>query len=518
MLSDALRSSEVSANGHERRNTVQAPHAAVPVSQSKERRRAARVPVRQSSLTVRPFLFSSPVAWMALDFIVCMAAGYISQAAIGRRLTVSLINQSFDLTGLPFALLVLLFSQLSGLHRAAASQSPLSVLARVFWSTMPAGLSLLGLQWLWGTVAVSKRCLLEESLLAALGMFSSRALWHRRRIGLYRRQISVRNFLVIGLDDTARNVNAYLTSLRHIGYVCRGYVDLLESKDDPSAVGDKEIIGNVHDVIELAQCRFVDEIIFSRRPSTPGVLSWVIRQAQAVGISIRLIPSITETLIDRTDVEYIGDLPTIAVFQARQRPFSIFLKRTFDIILASIALLALFPFFLIIAVAIKVQSHGPAFYVAKRVGYKGRAFNCIKFRTMINGAHSMREQLAHLNERSGALFKITKDPRVTPLGAFLRRYSLDELPQLWNVIRGDMSLVGPRPSLASEVAQYDTKHLHRLNAVPGITGLWQVEARQDPSFDRCAALDSNYINHWSLQLDLKILWRTIATVIRGTGS
>jgi lipopolysaccharide/colanic/teichoic acid biosynthesis glycosyltransferase len=123
-----------------------------------------------------------------------------------------------------------------------------------------------------------------------------------------------------------------------------------------------------------------------------------------------------------------------------------------------------------------------------------------------------------MNEREGVAFKISRDPRVTTIGALLRKYSLDELPQLWNVIRGDMSLVGPRPPLDSEVAQYDTEHLRRLDAVPGITGLWQVEARQDPSFDRFVALDSNYINNWSLQLDLRILLRTITAVVRGTGS
>jgi lipopolysaccharide/colanic/teichoic acid biosynthesis glycosyltransferase len=130
----------------------------------------------------------------------------------------------------------------------------------------------------------------------------------------------------------------------------------------------------------------------------------------------------------------------------------------------------------------------------------------------------MQPQLAYMNEREGVAFKISRDPRVTTIGALLRKYSLDELPQLWNVIRGDMSLVGPRPPLDSEVAQYDTEHLRRLDAVPGITGLWQVEARQDPSFDRFVALDSNYINNWSLQLDLRILLRTITAVVRGTGS
>jgi lipopolysaccharide/colanic/teichoic acid biosynthesis glycosyltransferase len=137
---------------------------------------------------------------------------------------------------------------------------------------------------------------------------------------------------------------------------------------------------------------------------------------------------------------------------------------------------------------------------------------------MVDNAGAMQEKLAHMNERNGVLFKISKDPRITTVGAFLRKYSLDELPQLWNVMHGDMSLVGPRPSISSEVAQYEAHHLRRLDAVPGITGLWQVEARQDPSFETYISLDSKYVNHWSLGMDLRILLRTVTAVLRGTGS
>ena len=137
---------------------------------------------------------------------------------------------------------------------------------------------------------------------------------------------------------------------------------------------------------------------------------------------------------------------------------------------------------------------------------------------MIQYADSAQGRLAHLNERQGILFKIAKDPRVTSVGAFLRKYSVDELPQLWNVLKGDMSLVGPRPSISSEVSQYRTAHLRRLDVVPGMTGLWQVEARQDPSFEMYVSLDSRYIRDWSIWLDFTILARTLAVVFKGTGA
>jgi len=173
---------------------------------------------------------------------------------------------------------------------------------------------------------------------------------------------------------------------------------------------------------------------------------------------------------------------------------------------------------LAIAIAIKLDSAGPVFYFSERIGKKGRVFGCIKFRTMVNDAEKRRADILHLNERDGVLFKITDDPRITRLGRFLRKYSLDELPQFFNVLHGDMSIVGPRPPLASEVQEYKLNHLRRLDVTPGITGLWQVQSRQDPSFDSYISLDVTYIENWSVWLDFKIILRTIGVVIAGTGS
>jgi lipopolysaccharide/colanic/teichoic acid biosynthesis glycosyltransferase len=173
---------------------------------------------------------------------------------------------------------------------------------------------------------------------------------------------------------------------------------------------------------------------------------------------------------------------------------------------------------LVIAIAIRWDSKGSIFYGAERIGRKGRTFCCYKFRTMVEDADKLKADLEHMNERDGILFKIANDPRMTRVGAMLRKYSLDELPQFYNVLRGDMSLVGPRPPMAAEVEQYDLAHLRRLDVLPGITGLWQVEARQDPSFDSYISLDTAYVENWSLWLDLKILARTVHVVLSGTGT
>jgi lipopolysaccharide/colanic/teichoic acid biosynthesis glycosyltransferase len=176
------------------------------------------------------------------------------------------------------------------------------------------------------------------------------------------------------------------------------------------------------------------------------------------------------------------------------------------------------PVLLAIAIAVRSDSPGPIFYGSERIGKKARVFRCLKFRTMVPDAERRRTEVLHMNERDSVLFKITNDPRITRTGRFLRKYSLDELPQLINVLRGDMSMVGPRPPIASEVKRYELNHLRRLDVVPGITGLWQVQARQDPSFDSYISLDTAYIENWSLWLDIKILVRTVGVVIAGTGT
>jgi len=193
-------------------------------------------------------------------------------------------------------------------------------------------------------------------------------------------------------------------------------------------------------------------------------------------------------------------------------------KRALDLALAAVGTVLLAPLFLATAIAILIAEGRPVFFTQLRGGLNGRPFPLIKFRTMVNDAEAQKAALAALNERSGPLFKISADPRVTPLGAFLRRTSIDELPQLWNVLTGDMSLVGPRPQPIAEVEAYDLHHRRRLSMKPGLTGLWQVTARNHPSFERWVELDLEYIDNWSLMTDLGLLARTPMALIRGPGT
>jgi len=214
---------------------------------------------------------------------------------------------------------------------------------------------------------------------------------------------------------------------------------------------------------------------------------------------------------------YISNLPALPL-QPRSRPAAgLFLKRPIDVLLSAAALVGLSPLLLLVAVAVRLSSPGPVIYASERVGRRGRIFRCYKFRTMVANAETLQASLQHLNQRDQVLFKIANDPRVTRIGRFLRKYSLDELPQLWNVLKGEMSLVGPRPPLAGEIEHYEAQHLRRLDALPGITGLWQVEARSNPSFARYVSLDVDYVEHWNPWLDARILLKTIVVVLAGTG-
>jgi lipopolysaccharide/colanic/teichoic acid biosynthesis glycosyltransferase len=194
-----------------------------------------------------------------------------------------------------------------------------------------------------------------------------------------------------------------------------------------------------------------------------------------------------------------------------------FAKRSFDIAFSLLALVFISPVLLLIAILVKLDSPGPVLYVSQRIGRDGKRFRFLKYRTMVKDADSLRGALLHLNERQGNLFKMSNDPRVTRLGRILRRYSLDELPQFFSVLTGHMSVVGPRPCLTSEYARYTKTQRRRVEAVPGITGLWQVEARTNPSSEAYFALDLYYVEHWSFWLDMKILLKTIAVVFAGTG-
>jgi exopolysaccharide biosynthesis polyprenyl glycosylphosphotransferase len=258
----------------------------------------------------------------------------------------------------------------------------------------------------------------------------------------------------------------------------------------------------------------VDEVIIATPDAVAARIA--VRVARRNQLDVTVVPDLHGEAA--FDMECIEGVPMLKISEQQYPEWNLALKRFADIVLAAAGLAVLAPLLAAVAVLIKIDSAGPVFYRAIRVGRKGRRFNCYKLRTMVSRADELKSGLRLHNQREGAFFKVENDPRVTRVGRYLRRYSIDELPQLWNVLRGEMSLVGPRPHPTDDVERYEVADLRRLDFVPGITGLWQVTARRDPSFKRSVELDVEYITRWSMLLDFKILCRTIGAVLQGSGA
>jgi exopolysaccharide biosynthesis polyprenyl glycosylphosphotransferase len=244
----------------------------------------------------------------------------------------------------------------------------------------------------------------------------------------------------------------------------------------------------------------------------------IVAQCEREQVRVRIVPDLFQMTLSHLDVEDLGGIPMIGVRDISISGSELFLKRAMDLVVSIAGLVILFPLLTIIAVAIKLDSPGPAIFRQLRVGKGEQVFACFKFRSMREGADEEKKHLLDQNEADGPIFKIRNDPRITKVGRILRRGSLDELPQLINVIMGHMSLVGPRPAPPAEVQRYQAWHKRRLEVAPGITGLWQVSGRSELTFDEMVLLDLYYIENWSPFLDVQILLRTVPKVLTGEGA
>jgi exopolysaccharide biosynthesis polyprenyl glycosylphosphotransferase len=312
--------------------------------------------------------------------------------------------------------------------------------------------------------------------------------------------------LIVGANRLGIQLASELTTYHVVGFVDNG--SDLEYLALP-------LLGPIAQLDELVQTHAVDELIVALPANRREQVSRVLARGFRRHVQVKLLPELDPLLEGRFEVQeiagrrYIGFMPVAAVSWA---------KRAIDLLLISCGLLVAAPVLLLIALAIKLDSPGPVFYRQERVGKDGRLFSMLKFRSMRPDADRQLDMLRHHNEATGPLFKMRRDPRVTRVGRILRRWSLDELPQLLNVLRGEMSLVGPRPPLPSEVEQYEDWQMGRLRAVPGLTGLWQVSGRSEVPFHDMVRLDLHYIRNWSLGLDLEILMRTIPAVLTNRGA
>lgn len=382
----------------------------------------------------------------------------------------------------------------------AVSLGLFGVLALAFWSKTPFSRTWVALSWAF-------------AIIAALG---SRRLWHKR-IGRGRRDGTLAfPTIVVGTNPEARHL-VELMQLPSFGFRPIGMV-ATDARDTEDGAPDFPVLGSVvqlRDVIREvgAECVFVAASALS---STE--MGYVAKAVRLEGVEVRVTATLPEVLSSRVAVQSLGGVTALSLRPVRLTGTQAVVKRAFDVAVAGFGVLVLSPVMLVVAAAIRISSPGPALYRQTRVGHRGRPFTMLKFRTMRVGADTMVEDLRARHHLEDLMFKLADDPRVTPVGRLLRRWSLDELPQLFNVIGGTMSLVGPRPPLPKEVTRYEDWQFDRLEVPPGISGLWQVSGRSDLSFDDCVRLDLFYIENWSLAYDLYILVKTVPVLVSRRGA
>lgn len=342
----------------------------------------------------------------------------------------------------------------------------------------------------------------------------------RKMLGFLRRRgFNSRNLLIVGTREKAHRFHELVEEHADWGLKVLGFVQVVDGPLVDEVHGHK-VLGNVRDLVEICKSHPVDEVVFCLPKDYVIDAEAYLQDLEELGITVRMVLDFFEVKRTRQELSLFHDeLPILTYHYKAFDAGQLFLKRTLDILgsLVGLGITALLlPF---IAFAIKKDSPGPIFFGQKRVGSSGRTFKCYKFRSMYIDAEERKKELMAQNEMKGAIFKIKEDPRITPVGHFLRKTSLDELPQFWNVLRGEMSLVGTRPPTPGEVAEYENWHRRRISIRPGITGIWQVSGRnQIEDFDDIVRLDLQYIDEWSLWLDIRILFRTVAVVFAREGS
>ncbi len=334
-----------------------------------------------------------------------------------------------------------------------------------------------------------------------------------------RRGRSLSRMVVVGTRDEVLDLVRHMRRVRHAGVMVIGACAVGAGSDIDVPGGPVPVLGGVDDAVTAAIAAGADTVAVAGTGALgSGAMRRLSWNLEGTGIDLVVAPAITDVAGPRIVVRPFDGLPLLHVDRPTFSGMQRVVKATFDRLLAAILVVALGPLLLAVAAAVRLTSSGPALFRQERIGQDGKPFSIFKFRTMRVDAETLRMELDHLNEVDGPLFKIRRDPRLTPIGYWLRHLSLDELPQLLNVLNGTMSIVGPRPPLRSEVERYGSDAHRRLLVKPGITGLWQVSGRSNLTWEESVRLDLYYIDNWSITLDCILLWRTVFAVIAGTGA
>ncbi len=401
---------------------------------------------------------------------------------------------------------------MNGLYRPRARWSILREAADVLRATIMLALVTLSVLFIFKMPDVSRLFLLVLFPTQAVATVAGRIVLRLAMEQLRRQGKNLRFVLVLGAGPRGQAFAAKLEAHRELGLRVVGFLDDSPAFELPA---DWKYLGKLDRLEEALHSRIVDEVAICLPFSQWTLIDTITRLCEEEGKIVRIPMDVLDRAISVGKVEELDGTPVFSLVSGPDRTLALAAKRLLDVAASAVGLVVLSPVLLAIGASIALDDGRPVFFRQDRIGLHGRPFRVLKFRSMSRDAEGRLADLQHRNEINGRAFKITDDPRVTRVGRVLRRTSLDELPQLINVLRGEMSLVGPRPPLPGEVDGYDLWHRRRLSMKPGITGLWQVRARREPEFDRWVAADLEYIDRWSLWLDVKILARTIPAALEG---
>jgi exopolysaccharide biosynthesis polyprenyl glycosylphosphotransferase len=413
--------------------------------------------------------------------------------------------------------ILLITLKAEGLYDRRRGSSWLDDTYIIFTSTLVSMAIMIFIFFLYRAYFYSRLIFFYAVLLIGTLLSLSRLIERQIAAALRRRGIGVDRVLIVGAGEVGRAIMRSIVARPDLGYRPVGFVD-----DDPkkqgSDIGPFQALGSTEDLAAILEKEAIGQVIISLPWISHRKVLHIISECERRGVRARFVPDLLQMSLSQVDTDVLEGIPLIGMKQTTLRGWKIALKRFMDIAASSAALLVLSPLLTIIGVAIKLDSPGPVLFKQTRLGRGARPFTCYKFRSMWEHAEEAKPELSGLNGVTGPIFKMKADPRVTKVGRVIRRFSLDELPQFVNVFRGDMSLVGPRPPLPSEVEAYEDWHHERLRIPSGMTGLWQVMGRSDLTFDEMVMLDLYYAENWSLWLDFKIMLRTLPTVLFARGA
>jgi exopolysaccharide biosynthesis polyprenyl glycosylphosphotransferase len=367
---------------------------------------------------------------------------------------------------------------------------------------------------LWRYPATSRLTFILVWMLTSVFVVLGRAFVQTALAALHKRGVGVERVLIVGGNNLGRMIMQSLAARDHLGYQIVGFVD----DDRAGDFGRFRHLGGLDDVERLAEDEAIDQVIVALPSASHAAIMRIVDHCRQGQVAFKIVPDLYEMSLSDVDVDTVSGIPLIGLKSMSIQGWNAFVKRAMDVILSGAALLVLLPLLALVALLIRLESRGPILYRHTRIGKNGVPFTMMKFRSMRQDADRLRTTLVEQTEGDGRLFKDRRDPRRTRVGAVIRRWSIDELPQFWNVFVGDMSIVGPRPQIPPEVATYEEWHYKRLAVSPGLTGLWQVSGRSELSFDEMVIYDVYYIENWSLGLDFRILLRTIPAVLHGRGA